>query len=107
LLNFLAITNFIVHQTKYAILFEKPKTGKKQKKQNMYSLGFAGNMYQLSKKGYGDSEKMENTNLFTFFDLLLKELSDSVSELEKAGKKKGEIAEIMNLTIPQVNDLIS
>jgi len=103
LLNFLAITNFIVHQTKYAILFDRPKKSKKEQK---YSLGLAENMYMLSKKGYGDSRQMENASLFKFFDLLIKELSDQAAELEAAGKKKAEIAEAMNLTIEQVNDLI-
>ena len=104
LLNFLAITNFIVHQTRYSILFDRPK---KSKKENKYSLGLADNMYMLSKRGYGDSKQMENAGLFKFFDLLIKELADQAAELEAAGKKKGEIAELMNLTIEQVNDLIS
>jgi hypothetical protein len=103
LLNFLGITNFIVHQTKYSILFDRPK--KSEKKENKYSLGLAENMYMLSKKGYGDSQQMENANLFKFFDMLVKELADQVAELSAAGKKKGEIAEIMNLTIEQVNEL--
>jgi hypothetical protein len=103
LLNFLAITNFIVHQTKYAILFDRPKKSTKERK---YSLGLAENMYMLSKKGYGDSRQMENAGLFKFFDLLIKELADQAAELEAAGKKKGEIATAMNLTIEQLNDLL-
>jgi len=103
LLNFLAITNFIVHRTKYAILFDRPK---KSTKQHKYSLGLSENMYMLSKKGYGDSKQMENAGLFKFFDLLIKEMSDQAAELKASGKKLGEIAEIMNLTIEQVNDLL-
>jgi len=103
LLNFLAITNFIVHRTKYSILFDRPK---KSKKDHKYSLGLADNMYMLSKRGYGDSRQMENAGLFKFFDLLIKELADQVAELRAAKKKIGEIAETLNLTIEQVNDLI-
>lgn len=104
LLNFLAVTNFIVYQTKYSILFDRP--GKKAKKEQKYSLGLADNMYMLSKRGYGDSAQMENAGLFKFFDLLIKELSDQVAELKAAKKKLGEIAEALNLTIEQVNDLL-
>lgn len=107
LLNFCAITNFIVHQTKYSILFCGPESKKETKKSKKYSLGLADNMYMLSKKGYGDSIQMENSNLFKFLDLLIKELADNVHELEKAGKKKAEIAEIMNLTITQINELLA
>lgn len=103
LLNFLAITNFIVHRTKYSILFDRPKKAKKEQK---YSLGLADNMYMLSKKGYGDSRQMEDAGLFKFFDLLIKELGDQARELEGLKKKKTEIAEIMNLSIEQVNDLL-
>jgi hypothetical protein len=103
LLNFMAVTNFIVKETKYRILFDRPKKSKKEQK---YSLGLADNMYMLSKRGYGDSKLMENAGLFKFFDLLIKELSDQVAELKGAKKKLAEIAEIMNLTIEQVNDLL-
>lgn len=103
LLNFLAITNFIVHQSRYSILFDRPK---KSDKSGKYSLGLADNMYMLSKKGYGDSNQMENAGLFKFFDLLIKEMADQVAELKAAKKKLAEIAEIMNLTIEQVNDLL-
>ncbi len=103
LLNFCAVTNFLVHQTKYAILFERPK---KSKKVGKYSLGLAENIYMLSKRGYGDSLQMENANLFKFLDLLLKELTDQVAELHAMGKKKDEIAETMNLTIMQLNEIL-
>ncbi len=104
LLNFSAITNFIVHSTKYSILFERPR---KSKKNGKYSLGLVENMYSLSKRGYGDSHLMENANLFKFFDLVIKEMADQVDELHRAGKNKGEISEIMNLSIEQLNDLTS
>lgn len=103
LMNFLAITNFIVHQTRYSILFDRPKKSKKDQK---YSLGLADNMYMLSKRGYGDTRQMENAGLFKFFDLLIKELADQARELQGAKKKKSEIAEIMNLSIEQVNELL-
>lgn len=103
LLNFLGITNFIIHQTRYAILFERPK---KATKSGKYSLGLADNMYMLSKKGYGDSRQMENTGLFKFFDMLIKEMADNAGALKAAGKKLGEIATAMNLTIEQVNELL-
>ena len=104
LLNFCAIINFIVHKTKYSILFLRPQ-GKKEEKKKTYSLGLVDNMYMLSKKGYGDSLQMENSNLFKFFDLLIKELKDNVQELERAGKTKPEIAEALNLTITEINEL--
>lgn len=104
LMNFLAITNFIVHQTKYSILFDRPK--RSGKGSNKYSLGLADNLYMLSKKGYGDSKQMEDAGLFKFLDMLIKEMADQVHELKAAKKKISEIATIMNLTIEQVNDLI-
>lgn len=103
LLNFCALTNYIVHRTKYAILFEG---NRKTKKAGLYSLGLADNIYMLSKKGYGDSLVMENSNLFKFLDLLLKELTDQIAELKATGKKKDEISEIMDLSISQINDLL-
>lgn len=103
LYNFMAITNFIVHQTKYSILFDRPK--KSSKKASKYSMGLAENIYSLSKRGYGDSLQMENANLFKFFDILVKELADQIAELRATGKKLAEIADKMNLTIEQVNEL--
>jgi len=106
LVNFCAISSFIIKKTKYSILFDRPKQTATVKKHTDFYLGLAENIYQLSKRGYGNTELMENANLFKFFDIMIKEMADTACELKHSGKKPGEIAEIMNLSIEQLNKLL-
>lgn len=99
--NYMAITEWISRLTKYDILFNAPAKGGGKN-----PLGPNAPLYTLAGKGYGSINEVASMPLFSYLDLLLKQTADAVLQLKSVGKKKGEIAAELNLTIDQINTII-
>lgn len=99
--NYMAIVNWISVLPKYDILFHSPS-----KKDGKNPLGPNAPLYTLAGKGYGSLNEVSAMPLFSYLDLLLKQTADAVLQLKSIGKKKGEIASELNLTIEQINTIL-
>jgi len=104
---FSGIQEFIITRTKYSILFSREKKNKKAKQPKKTGLGFENTIYSLSKAGYGSVKEMQNLPLFETFDLMIKNMADTINQLKDADKDVAEIAKITKLTINQVNELLN
>lgn len=99
--NYMAIVNWISALPKYDILFHSPS-----KKDGKNPLGPNAPLYTLAGKGYGSLNEVSAMPLFSYLDLLLKQTADAVLQLKSIGKKKGEVASELNLTIEQINTIL-
>ena len=101
LLNYVGILNYLFYQTEYSILFKTTGTGKKKSK-----LGMSAILFSMSEKGYGSLNEVAKFDLFTFFDLIYKGISDSVHECQALEMKKDEIAEKLDLPVSTINQFL-
>ncbi|MDR1198688.1 MAG: hypothetical protein LBK94_06705 [Prevotellaceae bacterium] len=99
---FQAIQSFLATRTKYAILWNRKPT----KDSNKFSLGLSDCIYSLSSAGYGSLTDMEKMTVTAFFDLMIKNIIDSVKTLRDMKIKKQEIAEKTGLSFAQINKII-
>jgi hypothetical protein len=99
---FQAIQTFLATRTKYAILWNRKPT----KENNKFSLGLSDSIYSLSSAGYGSLNEVEKMDIISFFDLMLKNIIDSVKTLKDMGLKKSEIVEKTGLSFSQLNKII-
>lgn len=81
------IQDYIMHRSSYRILF-----GGGDLKSNKISLGMNGQIYSLSKSGYGSTVEIGDLSLNDFFNLMLKQMIDEVATLRGAGWDDGKIS---------------
>jgi hypothetical protein len=60
----------------------------------------------MTEKGYGNIKEISNLNLIEFFELMYKNLVDSINQLADAKMNKADIAKKLNLTVEQVNQFV-
>lgn len=101
LLNYIGILNYLFYHTEYSILF---KTSGKTKKKS--KLGMTAILFSMSEKGYGSLKDVAGFNLFTFFDLIYKGISDSIQECQALEMKRDEIAEKLDLPADVINQFL-
>lgn len=101
LMNFQAIINWISVTDKYKILFSAV-----EKSTSKNVLGMNDVVYNIVEKGYGNIKSVENTNLITFFDLMLKSVVDAAKAMKDAKMKRHEIAEKLNITLENLNTIL-
>ncbi len=99
--NYMGIVNWIADLPKYNILFHAPA-----KKGGKNPIGPNAPLYNLVGKGYGSFNEVASMPLFNYLDILLKQTVDAVLQLKSIGKKKGEIASELNLTVDQINTIL-
>ena len=99
---FQAIQTFLATKTKYSMLWNRKPSSEAEK----FSLGLADSIYSLSSSGYGSLSEVENLTIIAFFDLMIKNIIDSVKTLQDIGLKKSEISEKTGLSIYQINQII-
>ncbi|MCK5560928.1 MAG: hypothetical protein KAJ51_10060, partial [Thermoplasmata archaeon] len=102
-LNFQAIMAFLMQKTRYAIIWNRES---KPGSENKLAVGMADTIYRLAKDGFGTVETLDNQNLITYLDLLLKNIIDSVNALHDNEINLGEIAERTGLSIAQIKTII-
>lgn len=100
--NFESILSWLTSETKYVILFNKNKP----KKQDKQSLGFNSIVYTMTEKGYGNIREISSLNLIEFFELMYKNLVDSILQLNDSKMNKQEIAKKLKLTVEQINQFV-
>lgn len=100
LLNFIGILNYLFRETQYSILFSQ--SGSKTKKKNL--LGMSAILFSMSEKGYGSLQEVAGLNLFTFLDLIYKNISDAVSECLGLEMSKEEISEKLDIPMNVINE---
>lgn len=102
LMNYIGTLNYLFRETRYSILF----SGSGPKAKNKNPLGMAAVLFSMSEKGYGSLHEVSGLNLFTFLDLIYKNISDAVAECQALEMPKDEIAEKLKLPIDVVNSLL-
>ncbi len=100
LLNFLGILNYLFRETKDSVLFSQ--AGSKTKKKNL--LGMSAILFSMSEKGYGSLQEVAGLNLFTFLDLIYKNISDAINECLSLEMSKEEISEKLDIPINVINE---
>lgn len=100
LLNFLGILNYLFRETQYSVLFSQ--SGSKNKKKNR--LGISAILFSMSEKGYGSLQEVAGLNLFTFLDLIYKNISDAVNECLSLEMSKEEISEKLDIPMNVINE---
>lgn len=100
LLNYLGILNYLFRETQYSVLFSQ--SGSKTKKKNR--LGMSAILFSMSEKGYGSLQEVAGLNLFTFLDLIYKNISDAISECLSLEMSKDEISEKLDIPIHIINE---
>ncbi len=100
LLNFLGILNYLFRETQYSVLFSQ--SGSKNKKKNR--LGISAILFSMSEKGYGSQQEVAGLNLFTFLDLIYKNISDAVNECLSLEMSKEEISEKLDIPMNVINE---
>lgn len=103
LLNYLGVLNFLFNQTTYSILFA-PGSKSKAKKKNQ--LGMTAVLFSMCEKGYGSLSEVSGLNLFTFFDLIYKNISDSITECSANEMSKEDISEKLDISMELINQII-
>lgn len=86
----------------YSIVFEhndKTTPGK-------LSFGLGGSIYNLAKSGYGSKEEVARLSVTEFFDLLVKQIIDTVNEWKSIEKDPGAIAEKTGIPIKVITKII-
>ncbi|WP_289054168.1 hypothetical protein [Carboxylicivirga marina] len=101
-LNFIGIREYLTMRTHYAVLFKR-ETG--EQKTPTITVGFNDNLYSLAKSGYGDAEKLKQFNLFTFYDLMLKELIDAIKQMKQMDMEVDRILSSTGLSFAQYKQL--
>lgn len=70
------------------------------------SFGLGGSIYNLSKSGYGSKEEVARLSVTEFFDLLVKQIIDSVNEWKAIEKDPGEIAKKTGIPLRVITKII-
>lgn len=102
LLNYMGVLNYLFKETKYSILFSQ--AGSKAKKKNQ--LGMTAILFSMSEKGYGSLQEVAKLNLFTFLDLIYKNISDAVNECLSLEMSKDEISEKLDIPMNVINEFV-
>lgn len=107
LMNYQAILSFLMHRTKYSLIWYRDPSAKQKKNENRYAVGAADSLLSLAKAGYGSIDELSEINLVRYLDLLLKNLNDSVHALNEYKLSPIEIAERTGLSVALVNEILS
>lgn len=102
LLNFQALITFIKLKTKWGLLWKR-----KPSKAGGLSVGADDTLHNLTERNFGDFEKIERLPLTKFFDIMLKDLYDSVKQMKEYDMDIAEISSKSGLTINQVKRILS
>lgn len=101
LLNFQSIMTHFRTRTKWNMLWNR-----KADTDVKLSLGISESLYSLSQRGYCDYKNADTMPLLKFFDLMLKDIYDSVRMLKSHEVDLLDIAEKTGLSINQVKQIV-
>jgi len=102
LLNFQALLTFIKLKTKWGLLWRR-----KPSEKGGLSVGADDTLHNLTERNFGDFEKIERLPLTKFFDIMLKDLYDSVKKMKEYDMDIAEISSKSGLSINQVKRILS